>query len=1113
MPFNLSCPKCGAKLPLDEPFPLPGAELKCVGCASTIWVTYPDGVMERLQRAGKRFADPHRPRTSRERKPASTWVPDPSAFGTEGTPVPPPRAPAPPAPSRGAPTATTAGTVVDPTEVAPEGWGQEDFDRTVPSSRSPYGSLAGNIDEPESRRSVSPAEDHEPTRRMGAREKPTDAPTDVDTRHRARARPARQDDPPTDPSPRAPRATPVTEGGSMKKRSWLGCLGGFGTMGCGGMVGTGVAGLVAGLAVLGGGYWYFSKDLPTIEALRDYQPATVTMVYDKDGELLGEIYEERRYVRPLSDFPDHVKNAFVAAEDATFFEHGGVNYLGILRAIGRSAAAGESARGTSTITQQVAKNFLLTNERSFDRKIKELLLSWRIEDTYSKEHILYLYLNEIYLGSQAYGVEAAARTYFGKNADQLTHGEAALLAGLPPRPSGYSPHKSWKLARQRQEYVVGQMVDKGYLTAAEGKAALAESIAIVGRGNTFLEQAPHFTENARRFLVERYGEDRVLHEGLQITTTCDLDLQRVGQASVTRNIFDVDQRMGFRREGIEATLGTDAAITKARAAHETAMREAMAYQKDAAGERLPLPEKSVLAPDQVLKAVVLEVDKKWARIGIGEHEAIIPVAYADWAYKPNPKRSWRFAEQLDLTAKYDYDDDGKPDTSILKKGDVILAKVAALSTQDAKVSKAFVGTPGAEQDLVAARLWQVPSVEGALLSMDLHTGAVLTMVGGADFTRSQLNRTVQSRRQVGSTFKPIVYAAAIESKKITAATVVADAPLAMSTADDFVWKPSNYGDDYLGNITLRQALAMSRNTCTVRVLESIDPGMNDDVIYEFARRLGIGGAPLNTLPEDWTATPDTDQLCPWVREERDSTICQDHFPPRTDSDTNTGHRAQLGPADKHLCRACDMSMALGSASITMEEMIRAYSAFATGGKLIEPYYVTEVKDRDDKVLFKHEPKEPAQVLDPEVAAITTWMLENVVEGGTASAAGKLGLQALAGKTGTTNDEKDAWFIGYTNDVIAAVWVGFDQPAPLGVSSTGGRTALPIWMDYMEQAAPKSKDRPFPMWGDVQSALIDEATGRRVNSGGRYYPFLADTVPESTGAGAGQLTVTDMMTEL
>lgn len=905
-------------------------------------------------------------------------------------------------------------------------------------------------------------------------------------------------------SPRRPSRTTEPK---AKARRRPGCLGRLVRLG---LVAT-VLAAVAGAGTAAGGYWYFSQDLPSIDALRGYEPATVTVVTDRNGEIIGELFEERRYVVPLEQIPDHVQNAFLAAEDANFWNHGGIDYMGIARAMGRNLAQGRLAQGASTITQQVARNFLLTRDKKLERKIKEILLSWRIEDAYTKEHILYLYLNEIFLGSQAYGVEAASRAYFGKGVADISVAEAAILAGLPQRPSDYSPHRNFEKARSRQAYVVQQMIAKGYLTEAAGREALDEEIRIVPRGSAFLEQAPHFTEHVRRQLVERYGEDRVLREGLQVRATADMALQRHAQQVVGQGVHEVDQRMGYRR-AVE-TLASDAAIEARRKAQEETLRKAWAMAQDPAGRVAP-PDVSVLEPGDVLEAVVLEAKPKWVRVGIGAHEAIIPLAWSRWVYEPNPARSWRFREANDLTALVDTDEDGKADTPILQKGDVVLVKVESTSTTDSELAKAFAGTPGADRSLVAARLWQKPEVEGALLSMDVETGAVRAMVGGADFTQSQFNRAVQSRRQVGSTFKPIVYAAALESRAVTPASMIADAPLAFATADEFVWKPANYGNDYLGNITLRKALAMSRNTCTVRVLEAMDPGMNNDVVYRFARKLGIGGPPLHELPDDWTPKPDNDLLCPWTLETPSSTICMDRWPPKDPDISNTEHRRRLQPGDEYWCRSCDMSMGLGSASMTMEELVRAYSAFATDGLLVEPYYVEEVRDRHGNVLESREKREFPQVVEPETAAITRWLLRGVVEGGTGYEANKeLGLDGLAGKTGTTNDEKDAWFVGFTNDVITAVWVGFDQPRSLGVSSTGGRTALPLWIDYMREAAPKSSDRPFRMTGSIEWAQIDEETGRRVRSGGRAYPFIAGTAPEASGIEAGQVSIQDLATEL
>ncbi len=870
--------------------------------------------------------------------------------------------------------------------------------------------------------------------------------------------------------------------------------------------------LVGAVGAAAGWGWIqatYGKDLPSIDTLRSYRPATVTTVLSSDGELIGEIYEQRRYVLEYDEIPEIVRQAFVSAEDANFYDHGGIDFMGIARAMGRNLKAGRVSQGGSTITQQVAKNFLLSNDRKLERKIKEALLSWRIEKAYTKEHILYLYLNEIFLGSQAYGVEAASRAFFGKNASELTLGEAAMIAGLPPRPSPWNPHRHFDAAKNRQKYVLGQMVRNGYITQAQADEAEAQEIVVTPLSNTFREQAPHCTEAARRYLVETYGEERVLNDGLTVVSTCNLDLQKRAQAAVAKGVNRVDQRMGFRRDAI-THLDGKAAIDAHAAKVEADLKAAWAYDQDPAG-RVAEPAKSVLKPGELYEGVITEVSKKYARVRIGAHEGIIPVEWSKWVYEPNPRRSWKSRVTRDLTEK---NSDG---VQILQAGDVVPVRLEAMSTTDEEVAKDFRGTPGESGELLAVRLWQTPEVEAALLSIDVATGAVRAMVGSADFERSEFNRALQSVRQVGSTFKPIVYAAALETKKITAASLFADAPLAFETSqDDFIWKPGNYGGDYMGNITLRKALALSRNTSTVRVLESVDPGMNDDVVYDFARRLGIGGPATHTLPEDHVTTPDNDHLCPWVEESRDSTICLDRFPAKDPNLSDRAHRAQLGPDDDYQCRACDLSLGLGSASLTMEELVRAYAVFANGGKWTVPYYVDEVRDRDGKILERHQMPEPVQIIDPSLADLATWLLRGVVEGGTATQARRdLGI-TLAGKTGTTNDFKDAWFVGFSPTVLTSVWVGFDQPASLGVSSTGGKTALPIFVDYMKYAAPKSDSRntsDFPRHGDLSWVQIDEATGRRVKSGGRSYPFLPGTVPEATGTTAGEASLQDLTTEL
>ncbi|MCB9797845.1 MAG: PBP1A family penicillin-binding protein [Alphaproteobacteria bacterium] len=823
-------------------------------------------------------------------------------------------------------------------------------------------------------------------------------------------------------SPAAERAgLPARAGGAPPGKRRRGCLRR--------LLALGVLAVVGGALAAGGGLWYFSQGLPTLETLAHYRPPTVTIVKDRDGQVLGEIYEQRRYVVDYELIPEHTRYAFVAAEDANFFNHVGVDPLGILRAAINNIKQQKMAQGASTITQQVARNFLLSSEKKLARKIREAILATRIEEAFPKERILYLYLNQIYLGSGAYGVEAAARIYFDKHVEDLTLGESAILAGLPQRPSDYSPHRHWDKAKSRQTYVLHQMVEKGFITQADADAALKEEIKVVKTENPIRVLAPYFTEHVRRHLVETYGFDRVYNEGLVATTTCDLDLQQVAQESVTRQVTEFDKQLGWRGP-IEALGDSDAAIKSRRDAQETAMREQDQFLADNA-RRGPLPERSTLREGELFEAVVLSVEKKHAIVGVGSHEGMIPLSWTKWGFEPDTKRSWRYRANEDLT-------------NTLKKGDVVTVKVEALKAEDTKSLSGY--EPAEGKGYAGVSLQQAPALQGAYLSMDLDTGAVLSMVGGIDIEESEFNRAVQAKRQVGSTFKPIVYSTAINEKLFTPGSIVLDAPVTYNTLEEKLWKPGNYGEEYLGNITLRKALALSRNVCTVRVLDVV--GL--DAVYDMARNLGI---------------------------------------------------------ESHLEK--DLSMGLGSSSITMIEMVRAYSAFATYGDRVEPYFIERVEDRDGNVLEQHKLVAPKPVLDPTVAGITTWLLREVATSGTAAATNRLGIHA-AGKTGTTNDFKDAWFVGFTPDLIGAAWVGYDQPRSMGVSSTGGRVALPIWMDWMEVAYPKEKDRPFEEIPGAVWAAIDESTGR-VAKGGRGMPFVPGTVPENVAAEVGQVTADELKT--
>jgi penicillin-binding protein 1A len=721
---------------------------------------------------------------------------------------------------------------------------------------------------------------------------------------------------------------------------------------------------------------------------------------------MGEIYEKRRYVVPLDQVPAHVQHAFLSAEDANFRDHGGVDYAGIARAVLRNAAQGKKAQGASTITQQVARNFLLTNEKTYTRKLKEVILAWRTEDAFDKDHILYLYLNQIYLGSGAYGVEAAARVYFGKHVSEISVAEGALLAGLPQRPSEYSPHRDFAAAKVRQKYALGQMVDNGYLTREQADVAYDEPIDIVDRTNEFLLKAPWFTEHVRRYLVATYGDERVLNDGLVVHTTCDLDLQRVAQETVTRRVTELDGRRAGWRGPVEQLAEGD-----------------IAARLETMGRKL-----EDLTEEQRYPAVVLDVTQQHAIVGFGgKIQGLVPLAWSTWAWtKGGPRK------QDDLMR-------------VLARGDVVTVDLVKRDFRDAKDLERY--KDAGEGPYAAASLYQASEVQGALWSYRLTDGAVVAMVGGSDFKETKFNRAVQASRQVGSTFKPIVYAAAIDSRTFTTGTIVQDAPVVFNTLKQQLWKPENFGADYMGDITLRTALAMSRNVVTIRVLDAI--GL--DPVYQLSRKLGI------TSPME-----------------------------------------------------LDLAMGLGAASLQIPELARAYSVFATNGKRVDEHYIASVTDRDGKALETwQQPAEWEQVLDPGAAGITSWLLGEVARGGTAAKSQQLGL-SVAGKTGTTNDFRDAWFVGYTPELLTAVWVGYDQPRSLGADSTGGHVALPIWMDYVKEAVPKAADKPFPPIPGVHWVPIDERSGRPM-VGGRSMPFLSGTAPTGTVMEAGQVTSEDLLT--
>jgi penicillin-binding protein 1A len=801
-----------------------------------------------------------------------------------------------------------------------------------------------------------------------------------------------------------------------------------------------------------------NRDLPEPQELESWTPPLPTVLTDRNGAPMGELYEDRRYLLAPDGIPPLVASAFIAAEDASFHDHYGVDLMGIGRAVITNLREGRRAQGASTITQQVVRMLLLRdNEKSWRRKAREATLAIEVERVFGKDEILAFYLNSVYLGARSYGVEAAARTYFGKPAGDLQLAEAALLAGLPQRPSDYNPIENPDAALARRRYVLDQMVATGRIDADEARTAAETPLLLAEARNPLREVAPHFSEHVRRLLEDKLGAEVLDQGGLLVRTTCDLELQAAADEALRSEVVKAAAGTAWSRDP-SRQLADEAAIAQWRDRQEQAL--------GGADDGL-----STLPVGTVSEAVVLEVAHERLKVAIGSHVLLVLLEDNRWVM---PNR-WTTS----LLTHVDTDGDGRSEGTLFEVGDRIDVVVAPDRTAKDRRGRPFP----------VATLHRVTDLQGALLSMELPSGAVRAMVGGTDFDDSQFNRATQARRQVGSTFKPIVYAAGLDAGKLNPATVIDDSQLSVPLGGGKTWSPTNFGDDYAGPITATKALAESRNTALVRVLERIDPGMNRDVVYQFATRLGLGGA-RGAEP----ASPTNDYLCPWLPETPTSKVCMDHTPARDDLDlTDMEHRDALGDGDEHLCRACDYSVGLGSTSLTLEEMTQAYTVFAAEGQLVEPLYIEEVRDRSGNVVWAPPPQTGATVIDPAIAGVMRTMLEAVVERGTATKVRATGL-AAAGKTGTSNDGKDAWFIGFTPTVITGVWVGYDAPRSIGPRATGGRVAVPIWTTYMASASPERTK--FPEVPGTVMVSIDEWTGGRVLDGGwgRNYRFVPGTVP-------------------
>jgi penicillin-binding protein 1A len=721
--------------------------------------------------------------------------------------------------------------------------------------------------------------------------------------------------------------------------------------------------VVLGGGIIAGVFVYLSRDLPKITSLADYRPPVITTVYSDDNRKIGEFYNERRIVIPLAQMPPQLLEAFVAAEDDRFFQHRGVDLLSIIRAFFKNLEAGKIVQGGSTITQQVTKSFLLTPERSYRRKIREAILAYRIEKAFTKEEILYLYLNQIYLGHGAYGVQAAAENYFGKSAASMNLAECAMLAGLPQAPSRYSPFRHPDRAKQRQIYVLNRMVAEGYITNIQATEAIDTPLDIKPRRNWFIEQVPTYTEHVRRYVEATYGKKMLYEEGLNIYTAVNIEMQNVAREEVTKGLLNLDKRQGYRGP-----------------MDHLAPEEIDGFSKTLMETQGP----DLFVDGHTLKGVVIAVDDDAGQVTVrmGAVQGVIVLDDMDWARKPNPEVPF-YVSKI------------RRPSQALTVGDVI---DVTLLTQG-------------EDGMWSLALAQTPIAQSALLSIEAETGYVKVMVGGRDFNSSQFNRAIQSRRQPGSAFKPIVYAAALDSG-YTPATIIYDSPIVYEdTLTDSTWKPKNYGKRFYGPTLLLKALAKSRNVVTIKILQDI----GIDTVIDYARKLGI--------------TSDI---------------------------------------------AEDLSIALGSSGVSLLEIVNAYSVFANQGYFVEPVFITRIEDREGNEIESSMPRRE-RVITSETAYIMTTLLEGVVQRGTGQRVKALG-RPVAGKTGTTNNLFDAWFVGYTPRYITGVWVGFDEESSLGASETGSRAASPIWLGYMQRILEGKPVRAFQVPEGVVFTKIDAETG-------------------------------------
>ena len=747
-------------------------------------------------------------------------------------------------------------------------------------------------------------------------------------------------------------------------------------------------------------YVKIEPQLPSIDVLRDVQLQEPLRIYARDMRLLAEFGEKRRNPVKISQVPDAMVQAFLAAEDDRFFEHAGVDFQGLLRAAVELLRTGKKRQGGSTITMQVARNFFLSSEKTYLRKLTEILLAYKIEGSLSKEEILELYLNKIYLGQRAYGVEAAAQVYYGMSIADLSVARIAMIAALPKAPSRINPINNPEAAVDRRNYVLGRMHQLGYLDTVAYEAAIAEPDGARLHRVQAEASAAYVAEMVRHEMVQRFG-DAAYTSGYEVVTTIDVPRQEAATRALRKDLLDYSKRHGYR--GAEASIKLDDVPPEG-------WSGLLSEYVDVGG----------LEP-----ALVTRVDEKSAEVLLKNNDTVsLGWDALSWA------RPYHSVNRLGPAPKQASD--------VVAAGDIV------------RLSRSGEGW----------ELAQIPVVEGALVSLRPTDGAVLALVGGFDFKRSKFNRATQAKRQPGSSFKPIIYSAALE-KGFTPASIINDAPVVFDDSElESTWRPENYSGQFYGPTRLREALYRSRNLVSIRILRAIGAGY----AATYAENFGFSSS---ELPHDLT-------------------------------------------------------LALGSASVTPLQMARAYSVLANGGYLIEPYFISSIQDAAGEVIFmadspvvcahcpvmldevttgmQKEVRLAPQVLTPQNVWLMTSMMRDVIQRGTGTRARVLGRSDLAGKTGTTNDQMDGWFSGFNHAVVATAWVGFDKLEPLGRGETGGRSALPMWIDYMREALQGIEEVIGQPPEGLVTVRIDPVTGLLARSGQQdaiFETFMEDSVPTRT----------------